>query len=117
MKKQTKTKAQGSDRMRPEYDFSRGLCGKHAARYGSGSNVVVLAPDVARHFPTSDDVNQTLRAVAKLIGRKRNRTRAETAYPIDRFPETYGFPATTNRSGSSIAFLMPMRGVAMIFSG
>jgi hypothetical protein len=79
MKKQTKTKAQVSDRMRPEYDFSRGVRGKHAARYASGSNVVVLAPDVALSFPTADDVNQTLRAVTKLMGRKRNRKRAEIA--------------------------------------
>ncbi len=64
--------------MRPEYDFSRGVRGKHALRYSSGSNVVVLAPDVARQFPTADEVNETLRAVAKLIERKRSRTRSET---------------------------------------
>ena len=65
--------------MRPEYDFSGGVRGKHAARYASGSNVVVLAPDVARQFPTVEDVNETLRAVGKLIERKRIRTTRETA--------------------------------------
>lgn len=65
--------------MRPEYDFGRGVRGKHAAQHASGSNVVVLAPDVARNFPTADDVNETLRAVAKLMGRRKNRTKAETA--------------------------------------
>ena len=43
--------------MRPEYDFSEGVRGKHAGRYASGTNVVVLAPDVASQFPTADDVN------------------------------------------------------------
>jgi len=28
--------------MRPEYDFSKGVRGKHAARYAEGTNVVVL---------------------------------------------------------------------------
>ena len=41
--------------MRPEYDFSEGARGKHAARYASGTNVVVLAPDVASQFPTADE--------------------------------------------------------------
>jgi hypothetical protein len=78
MKKQTRNKAQASNRMRREYDFSEGVRGKHATQYASGSNVVVLAPDVARNFPTADDVNETLRAVAKLMGRRKNRAKAET---------------------------------------
>ena len=73
MKKQGKTKTRPSDRIRAEYDFSQGVRGKHARRYASGSNVVVLAPDVAKEFPTADEVNETLRAVAKLIGRRRAR--------------------------------------------
>ncbi|MBZ5629470.1 MAG: hypothetical protein LAO06_11465 [Acidobacteriia bacterium] len=66
--------------MRPEYDFSKGVRGKHAARYASGTNVVVLEPDVAREFPTNDEVNQTLRAVAKLLkNRKRSGSKENTA--------------------------------------
>ena len=61
MKKQTKTKSHGDDTMRPEYDFSKGVRGKHAARYASGTNVVVLEPDVASEFPTAEEVNETLR--------------------------------------------------------
>lgn len=67
------------EKMRSEYDFSGGVRGKHAGRYASGTNVVVLAPDVARQFPTEEDVNETLRAVAKLIGRKKSRRKHETA--------------------------------------
>jgi hypothetical protein len=62
VKKQVKTKARPSHRIRPEYDFSKGVRGKHAARYASATNVVVLAPDVASQFRTADDVNETLKS-------------------------------------------------------
>jgi len=62
--------------MRPEYDFSKGVRGKHATSYAAGSNVVVLAPDVASQFQTADDVNETLRAVTKLVERRRKRQTA-----------------------------------------
>ena len=32
------------------YDFSKGVRGKHAAKYAGRTNVVVLEPDVAREF-------------------------------------------------------------------
>ena len=76
MKKENKRKARSSDQMRPEYDFSKGVREKHATRYAAGSNVVVLAPDVASQFQTADDVNETLRAVAKLVERRRKRQTA-----------------------------------------
>lgn len=47
--------------MRDEYDFSSGVRGKYAARYAEGTNLVLLAPDVAAEFPTSDAVNAALR--------------------------------------------------------
>jgi hypothetical protein len=37
--------------MLDEYDFSSGVRGKYAKRYAEGTNVVVLAPDVATVFP------------------------------------------------------------------
>jgi len=58
--------------MRGEYDFSRGIRGKYARRYGS-SNVVVLEPDVARLFPTSRDVNEALRSLAPKRPRRATR--------------------------------------------
>jgi hypothetical protein len=79
MKKPNKSNARSSDQMRPEYDFSKGVRGKHAARYAAGSNVVVLAPDVASQFQTADDVNETLRAVAKLVERRTSRRKRQTA--------------------------------------
>jgi hypothetical protein len=53
--------------MRSEYDFSRGVRGKYARRYAQGTNVVVLDPDVARVFPSSESVNRSLRALADII--------------------------------------------------
>lgn len=47
------------------YDFSKGVRGKYADRF-AGSNIVVLAPDVAATFPDSKSVNETLRAVKGL---------------------------------------------------
>ena len=81
MKKQNRRKpvAVNEDAMRPEYDFSKGVRGKHAAKYAEGTNVVVLEPDVAREFRTTEQVNETLRAVSKLLQQHRKRSGRTTA--------------------------------------
>ncbi len=61
-----------TDTMRDEYDFSKGVRGKHRKAYREGTNVVLLEPDVAEVFKDSASVNQTLRAIARLA-----RTQAE----------------------------------------
>ena len=50
------------DEMRSEYDFSNAVRGKYAGRFARGSNVVVLAPDVAEVFKTTKAVNDALRS-------------------------------------------------------
>ena len=55
-----------TDELRPEYDFSRGVRGKHHAAYKAGTNVVLLDPDVARAFPDSSSVNTALRLLLKI---------------------------------------------------
>ena len=50
--------------MREEYDFRGGVRGKYAERYAEGSNVVVLDPDIAERFKTSEEVNRALRKLA-----------------------------------------------------
>ena len=62
MKKATHKAAEPE--MRDEYDFSRGVRGKYARHNGQGTNVVVLEDDVARVFPNSQAVNDSLRALA-----------------------------------------------------
>ena len=54
------------DDMRPEYDFSRGVRGKHYEGYRAGTNVVLLDPDVAKAFADSASVNRILRLLLKL---------------------------------------------------
>jgi len=51
----------GQADMRGEYDFSGGIRGKYAEGFAQGSNVVVLDPDVASEFGTSEAVNHALR--------------------------------------------------------
>jgi len=63
--------------MLPEYDFRKGVRGKYARRYAKGTNVVVLAPDVAKLFPDSESVNKALRACGEIIrARPRKRSNA-----------------------------------------
>ena len=49
------------DDMRPEYDLRGGVRGKYYQRYGQGTNIVLLEPDVARSFNDSATVNEALR--------------------------------------------------------
>ena len=55
-----------SDELRPEYDFGTmtgGVRGKYSRRYGAGSNLVLLAPDVAEVFHDNTSVNEALRSL------------------------------------------------------
>jgi hypothetical protein len=57
------------DDLRPEYDFSQlknRVRGKYAERYKEGTNLVLLAPDVAQAFPDSESVNEALRLLIKV---------------------------------------------------
>lgn len=54
------------DDLRPEYDFSEGVRGKHYEAYRKGTNVVFLDPDVAAVFKDSAAVNTTLRLLLSL---------------------------------------------------
>ena len=76
MKKQNKPIKRYSDGMRHEYDFSKGVRGKYAARYAAGTNIVVLEPDIAKEFASSAEVNDALRA---LLRRRKNGSKKKTA--------------------------------------
>ena len=54
-----------NDEIRPEYDFSHGVRGKHYEAYRAGTNVVLLDPDVAKGFTNSESVNQALRLLLR----------------------------------------------------
>jgi hypothetical protein len=67
------------DELRSEYDLREllksAVRGKYAERYRAGTNLVLLAPDVAKAFPNEQAVNEALRLVLQLTkipeGKKR----------------------------------------------
>jgi hypothetical protein len=75
-----------NDDIRPEYDFTHGVRGKHYQAYRAGTNVVFLDPDVAKAFVDSASVNQALRLLLQL---------ARTNVPSDIQPDKAVQP--TNR--------------------
>ena len=77
MNKKTE-KRKRRDELRPEYDLSKlrgGVRGKYAARYAAGTNLVLLSPDVAEHFPDDQSVNSALRRLIRTARRPARRTR------------------------------------------
>jgi hypothetical protein len=78
--------------MRPQYDFSKGVRGKHYQAYREGhtvtvhqedgttvikqytlkKNAVVLEPDVYEYFPDSESVNHALRLLISLAPKSKN---------------------------------------------
>lgn len=71
-----KVNPSSSDDLRPEYkrsDFGRLVRGKYVERLKKGSNVVILDPRVARAFPTSEAVNETLLSLLDLAKKSARR--------------------------------------------
>ena len=86
------------DDMRPEYDFSDGVRGKHykvlreqgyivrvynddgtvTERHVAGERTVILEPDVYEYFPNSQAVNSALRTLISLVSEKRQATATST---------------------------------------
>jgi hypothetical protein len=64
--KKTTERQEAKDELRREYDLSKlkgGVRGKYVARYRTGTNLVLLSPDVAEYFPDEQSVNTALRAL------------------------------------------------------
>jgi hypothetical protein len=64
-----KIEIESDDELRPEYDFSQlkgGVKGKYVQQYRAGTNLVLLAPDVAQAFPTDEAVNEALRQLINI---------------------------------------------------
>jgi hypothetical protein len=52
------------DELLAEYDFTQmkgGVIGKYVERYRTGTNLVLLDPDIAQAFPNDSAVNEALR--------------------------------------------------------
>ena len=66
-----KRRSEPGDDLRPEYDLRRllkgAVRGKYADRYRAGTNLVLLAPDVADAFANDEEaINEALRLVVQL---------------------------------------------------
>jgi hypothetical protein len=76
----SKAKMADDPDMPAEIDFRGGERGRYAKRFAQGTNLVLLAPDVAEVFPDSDSVNAALRIVLRASARanqpKRTKRRA-----------------------------------------
>ena len=58
-----------NDELRPEYDLAHltgRIQGKYTERYRAGTNLVLLAPDVATAFPNDEAVNEALRLLIQV---------------------------------------------------
>jgi hypothetical protein len=68
--KNMKNNSEMNDELRPEYDMKQllqgAVRGKYAKRYAEGTNLVLLADDVAEAFPNAEAVNEALRLVLRL---------------------------------------------------
>ncbi|MFQ5330042.1 MAG: hypothetical protein ACE5D4_08665 [Thermodesulfobacteriota bacterium] len=93
-----KTMPVADDDVRPEYDFSGGVRGKHykvlreegyvvrvyeddgtaTERHVAGERTVILEPDVYEYFPNSEAVNRALRTLISLVPEKRLATATKT---------------------------------------
>jgi hypothetical protein len=74
--------------MRPEYrrdELGPGVRGKYLDAYRSGTNLILLSPDVAKVFPTEDAVNEALRSLVRVAQRTASATkRAARRVPASR---------------------------------
>ena len=58
-----------NDTLRTEYsreDLGKGVRGKHLEEYRSGTNLVLLSPEVAAIFPDDKSVNEALMSLVKV---------------------------------------------------
>ena len=65
------------DNVRPEYDLTKlgpGVRGKYFRQATSGTNLVLIEPDLAEVFPDGDSVNRALRILAEAAAAVKRRT-------------------------------------------
>src|SRR2546422_2777159 len=81
MKKRSKAILDDSDDLRPEYRFNYATSrpNPYAALLKGRAIAVVLDPEVAAVFPTSESVNTALRTVMGAVPRRSARTRPRRA--------------------------------------
>src|SRR3989442_14787875 len=81
MKKRSRAILEDSDDLRPDYRFAYAASrpNPYASLLKGRAIAVVLDPDVAAAFPTSDSVNTALRGVLRAVPRRSARTAPRSA--------------------------------------
>jgi hypothetical protein len=77
-----------NDEMRAEYDLSKlkgGVRGKYYQRATTGTNLVLIDPELAKVFPDTESVNRALRLLADTASSAIGQTRNRTKVPKQRF--------------------------------
>lgn len=76
-----------TDDIRSEYrreDLGTSVRGKYFKNYQAGTNLVLLNPDIAKVFPTDEDVNNALRSLIKVaqktVGQTKGPSRRSKAH-------------------------------------
>jgi hypothetical protein len=80
--KKKRKESELEDEMPPEYDLSKiKIIGRgiYAKRYRSGTNLVLLEPEVRKAFPDDESVNEALRVIAKVAKRLAMQARRSSA--------------------------------------
>ncbi len=99
-----KAKNSEVDDMRPEYsreELGKGVRGKYYAAYHKGSNIVVLRPDIAKAFPTSEAVNEALHGLLQLTEQTHKLTRRTRPSRVKRTKVSKEKPSKKARPSSS----------------
>ena len=73
MKKMPTTKPRKVQEMAPEYrfDYKKAKPNRFAARMKNEPLIVMIEPDIAKVFKSSEDVNNTLRALISAMPKKK----------------------------------------------
>jgi hypothetical protein len=74
-----------ADELRAEYDFAAmqgGVRGKYARQYRAGTNLVLLAPDVAAVFRDNASVNEALRSLIGIARAQVPRRKSRANKPL-----------------------------------
>ena len=78
----SKAKSTSNNSLRDEYqteDLGVGVRGKYLRQFEAGTNLVLLAPDVARVFSTEREVNDALRSLIGVAERSTRPTSRRTS--------------------------------------
>ena len=78
---QTKANKSATAEMLAEYrfDYRKARPNRFAGQADKDRVIVVLDPDVSAEFRTAEDVNDTLRAIADILRRRKKRAKRKTA--------------------------------------